>query len=499
MAAVDIGRLRLRGRPEQAPKATFLIENACRTEIPDSDRLILIRRLDLGATPMRGPAAGIVRHAYEAATQGARHGGDDMAAAANCVWFASRAEAHRLLLAALLAGRRPAGWYWPLAVPGWHGQPIGQWLDEILPAALAGIGEPGLLSIVTQIVEAGKTASLLQSLASPACAGHRSAAPAPQTPDAAPEPAGAAVPGDSAEPEERDLHRSVARLRSAMSPTLRETVEALVLRIGVASKVSTALIERLVASASPSLALAPELMRELTVAYRAVLTAAPAPHGGPPGEARPPLRRRSQSISAAPAAAASVGSGTQEAAAPRPAASRGGIEAEERAADAPAAASSVPHFCPAGEEIATAAAGLWLVIPSLIHLGFREWLSRRPDLLCDDPGRVLLRRIARHHRVAADDPVLVPLGDESDLPPPPWASLWRAGLDRWLRRRARVSLHDLVWRTGFLRLAEDRLLVRFPLEAADIRLRRRALDVDPGWTDWLGLSVRFAFADRQAL
>src|SRR5687768_7374174 len=225
MATVDIGRLRLRGRPELAPRATFLIENACRTEIPDSDRLILVRRLDLGTTPMReADAAGKMRRAYEAATLGAPHGGDDRAEAANCVWFASRAEAQRLLLAALLAGRRPAGWYWRLAVPGWNGQAIGDWLAEILPAALAGAGEADLLAIVIQAVEARQTGILLQALASPACAAYRPPAHVPVAPAPVTDPADRVAPGGQAGREEGDIRRSVARLRAAMPPALRETV-----------------------------------------------------------------------------------------------------------------------------------------------------------------------------------------------------------------------------------------------------------------------------------
>jgi hypothetical protein len=130
-------------------------------------------------------------------------------------------------------------------------------------------------------------------------------------------------------------------------------------------------------------------------------------------------------------------------------------------------------------------------------MGLREWLADRPELLAGDPGRNLLRAIAAHHRVAPDDPALGPLEPgEPWADPPEWARHWRTGLDRWLRRRARISLAGLVWKPGWLRTIDDRLVVRFPLSAIDLRLRRRALDVDPGWTDWIGLSVRYAFADR---
>ena len=72
---------------------------------------------------------------------------------------------------------------------------------------------------------------------------------------------------------------------------------------------------------------------------------------------------------------------------------------------------------------------------------------------------------------------------------------WRAGLDRWLRRRVRLRLSELARRRGWLHLTDDTLLVRFPLEAADLRLRRLALDADPGWVPWLGLAVRYHYRD----
>ena len=36
------------GRPHLATRAAFLIEEACRTELPESERLVLIRRLRAG-------------------------------------------------------------------------------------------------------------------------------------------------------------------------------------------------------------------------------------------------------------------------------------------------------------------------------------------------------------------------------------------------------------------------------------------------------------------
>lgn len=147
-----------------------------------------------------------------------------------------------------------------------------------------------------------------------------------------------------------------------------------------------------------------------------------------------------------------------------------------------------------GERCRSRHAGLWLVVPSLIRLGVREWLTARPELLAHHPGAVLLHAIARHHRVPPDDPALLGLEPPGEAEPiPAWAAAWRHGLDRWLRRTSRRRLHDLLQRPGELEWGERKLDIRFPAEAADLALRRRALDCDPGWTDWLGLSIRYHF------
>jgi len=136
-------------------------------------------------------------------------------------------------------------------------------------------------------------------------------------------------------------------------------------------------------------------------------------------------------------------------------------------------------------------------VPALIRLGWREWLLARAELIGTDPVRTLIGAIARHHRVPLDDPALAPLAlDECE--PPLWAEAWRRALRRMLRRQARLPLARLVWKPGHLAWTDERLVVRFPLAAIDLRLRRRALDVDPGWVDWLGLSVRYLFSDEAA-
>jgi hypothetical protein len=155
-------------------------------------------------------------------------------------------------------------------------------------------------------------------------------------------------------------------------------------------------------------------------------------------------------------------------------------------------------------ELHSQAAGLFLAIVPLIRLGWRDWLAKRPELLLHQPGPRLLRRIAAHHRVPASDPVwdnLPPI--DPDYEPSPEIeqalALWRDGLDGWLRRKARLRLSDLVLRRGWILPGIETTFVRFPLDAIEIRLRRFALDSDPGWVDWLGHAYRVVYRDRPLL
>ncbi len=515
-----MNRLRLRGPPERVPRATFLIEEACRTALPASDRLILIRRLELGRSVtaghqgQRGPA---LRRAYDEATNGARHGGDDGAAAANCVWFESRAEARRLLLRALLAGRRPAGWFWRLAVPEWQSGSLADWLAQSLPVAAAEGDGGDFLELVALAVEGGAAEAVVEALARNGGTAGTGDRPPPDPPPR--QRAGTAGPGGPP-PQPAliaDPGATLARLRAGLGVSLTASAETLVRRIGPSSRPAALLLERLLVRASPPLSLSRTLLDQLVRAYAQQLSA-PAPRrrpeAAPEAVVRAAAEARAVMADRAPPTAKAEGDAAPPEA--RSSRQRPPPQTPPPRADRPAPQPAPPLAAAPLAELASPAAGLWLVIPSLIRLGWREWLADRPELLATDPGRLLLRTIAAHHRVPPDDPALAPLASaeaeagcidirpptplfppgRAGFEPPAWALLWRTGLDRWLRRRARVGLAHLVWRRGWLRCADDRLVVRFPAAAADIRLRRHALDVDPGWTDWLGLSVRYVFAER---
>jgi hypothetical protein len=135
-----------------------------------------------------------------------------------------------------------------------------------------------------------------------------------------------------------------------------------------------------------------------------------------------------------------------------------------------------------------------LLVRPLINLGLPQWLDAHPREALGAFGWALFAAIMTRMPVPASDPVwgVLPEDDGSAEA----LTGWRVGLDRWLRRRTRVRLAHVVRRPGWFTFSEGATLVRFPLASADIRLRRHALDVDPGWVPWLGHTIHFAYDDH---
>jgi hypothetical protein len=511
VAQITVRRLRLGVLPTQAGAARDGLEDALRTMLPDDERLVLVRRMRVAAVGRSNPAHNqrSVHDGWQAAVGDARHAATDGAGHANCVWFASRAEAERLLLARLLAGHDVSGWFWPLALPDWRLASADDWLGTCLAEALACGDDHQLLALVETALAAGAIERVIAVLAAPMPGpwpGGRGAAVDGQVL--------ALVPAAPDAPHERPAEGSPAHGTRAAEPTVaiplapaQRTVLARLLRShGAASPAARALARALVQRHSPALALAPP---RLEAAVRAVLAAAmgsplpvpaPSPQQTPvsPDEARPSAGERAPDHRGPPTT-------PHDASRPQPegvarAAPHLSPDAEPDRADLapPAAEAPAETASPLPLRSAPSAhAGLWLVVPALIDAGFREWLMRHPDLLGDHPGRQLLLAVARRYRVAPGDPALRPLAPDDTLSPD-WTRLWTIALDRWLRRRARIRLHDLLHRAGSLRYADGRADIDFPAQAADLRLRRHALDRDPGWTQWLGLAVRYHYRESGA-
>lgn len=499
MAGVEIGTLRLRGPPYEATRAAFRIEDGLRTELADSQRLVLIRRMRPGRRAVSGrpeERSGAIRLAYEAATRDGRHGRDaGDGASVNCVWFESPAEARRLLLAELLAGRRPGGWFWRLAVPEWQGRELDAWLVEIVERLLGSGDERESLALILFALEHSGIDVVLRAVHAAAPAFHSSPlAPIRWTRGEEPVREERGLP-DRADCTAESLE-AAAELRALLPGAIRDRIETLARRLGPGGRPVLRLLERLLLQASPSLALAPEQLRKLASAWSELLAAPAAAAPPAPGSAGPSPQRPSHVAEAGPAPPSNFAPAPDAPADERRVRpSTPPIAEPPRLVADPRPTGNSPLISP--DRNVSEAAGLWLAVPSLIRLGFREWLCERPPMLRQDAGRTLLRTLARHYRVPAEDPALAAFEALEEIgETPDWARCWRSGLDGWLRRRTRVPLHRLVWKRGEVALAEDALTIRFPLDAADIRLRRRALDVDPGWVDWLGLCVRYRYVGK---
>lgn len=497
MARVEVSLLAMACPAQRSTAPRMRLEDALQCEIPDDDRLVLIRRMAIsagGSAPRSGHRQQALRSAWELATEGSRHGSESGAPAANCVWFASEAEAEAVLLDLMLRGCTPVGWFWRLAVPTWRSRPVDDWLPDLVSAAILPGCEAKLIRLIACCANCGAINQLIAALQVSAQIGSATVAAIMQE---------AADPGaSSAGPGQADLAEAVA------TEVLRQVPISVLdaLRAVQASSQSAAAIRAVlraqVLRASPALAMRPLLLAEIVARTEVWLL---SPVAIVATQKFPIKLETSQSVRTATSRSAREGKGRVKS---KPFVTNTQSESSPAALADPATGPGhqyvpderdqlVAPDLMVGRALRSNHAGVWLAVPAVADIGFRRWLQERPELLGEHPGAQLITAIARHHGCAADDPALSGLPRlDPEEPCPQWAGLWRQALDRWLRRTARRRLHDLVRRPGKLLWSDDRLQITFPLIAADIRLRLLALDRDPGWTDWLGLSVRFTFNDE---
>ena len=142
--------------------------------------------------------------------------------------------------------------------------------------------------------------------------------------------------------------------------------------------------------------------------------------------------------------------------------------------------------------------GLYFVLRPLARLGFDAFLAEHPELDELDLGVRLLAHIADAQGIAADDPIRIAL----DLPPLDAPGLdplhdaievWCAAVAAWLDRHAELDLTTVVRRDAAVLCSRTHLDVIFDMESSDVRIRKVALDIDPGWVPWLGRVVQFHY------
>lgn len=176
---------------------------------------------------------------------------------------------------------------------------------------------------------------------------------------------------------------------------------------------------------------------------------------------------------------------------------------------------------PVGKACCSSHAGFAFMIPVLQRLALSELLERNQRLISLDFPRYLLWSMARRFRLAQQDPLWMLFQDFEPRPDIALVEiqipvLWRQLSDRppatasprelantlqllaaaYLRRYCKLSLRGLIQRPGRIALTPTHWDVHFDINDTDLRLRRVALDSDPGWVPWLGRVVQFHYHNQ---
>jgi hypothetical protein len=472
-------RARIRAPPGSGARISQRLADALRLA-PTEPRLLLVRRLGLGVVPGAAPH-GAIQARTEASLAAARARAVHGAVASpgqDAVWFRSEEEARALLLGVLARGEVPAAWFWRLAVPEWQGAPLALWLPRWIAAIRRDPAQEGALARAFAALAAdGALRALVSALED---------APAP--PAAAVLHATAALPRAAAADEAAaDPAPVVAQLPTHVAAGFRAAGAA-----GRRGGAAAGWIARAALLAvQPSLVAHPTRLAQLARALASAMPDAARHHAAETAQRL--------GVTPVPRAAQMRGEGGHASVPPRDDA--GAAAPPDRAppaapsvaptprAPVPLQASLLDH------RLQSRGGGVFLLVGPLLALGIAEWVSARDAV---GFGPALLRDIAARQRMPPDDPLFDLLTPPAEAPDPVALRAWRVGLDRWLWRRVRRRVAEIVRRPGTLALAGDRLVVGFPLAAADLALRRRALDRDPGWQPWLGLALFFRFGEDVA-
>jgi hypothetical protein len=151
---------------------------------------------------------------------------------------------------------------------------------------------------------------------------------------------------------------------------------------------------------------------------------------------------------------------------------------------------------PEKEAALTRFGGLFFLVRALERIGLPTWLELNPALAAMSFPALLLRAIARRVGAPNGDAVIAALGCEeketttevNDL-----MKIWTRALRRWCRRRVRIGLDSLICRRAQIAFTKTHIDLIFRVTDADIRVRKAGLDIDPGWTPWLGRVIHFHY------
>jgi len=527
-----VRRMHLRASAEDdARHAATLLGDALQTAaLPAADegRLVVIRRLALGRISARVSPSSLALH-IERVAQGVMSQAVtyDLPAAdaANAVVFPDRSQAV-ITLAGLLAGGAPADeWFWPEVVHGWRaGASRGERWSLLLQAA-HGFPEAAVVAadVVNRAIGAGVEDALLSAV-----------------------PAGQGARWLRMEGWSSVLPDATPPMWQPPTPRFREIIYRWRRKWGPSDDRLIWLTTLMTMAERPACVADPRLPARVAFALRTFQGGGPLQHDHQPrtitradsptveGTQPPdalegarcphsdlPLRIDSEGpVASAPASSRAATADQifeRVAETTRPAGSR--REHEPR----PFPMEARAHL----SQVFTSFAGLLFVVPILDRLGFATFLAAHPALLDGAfPTRLLwfigqraglppndaLALAFRAELAEEDDPVSP--GTEHvtfDLPvraaeivssPRPRSPLaspftaWLTAVRRWSRRHARMGLTTLIRRPGRVHISRTHIGAGFALSQVDVRVRRLALDVDPGWVPWMGRIVQFSYGEH---
>ncbi len=499
-----INSLRLKAERDRHDIGRFYLEQALRAASQPEGKLIIVRKVSLGKLDFTGGERQLSNHVQQSLTEkysNAVHASRALTGSADVVWFWSVGEARQLFLSLLIGGQQPIAWFWRLAIEDWKGDDAIGWLDERVRAAggnarqAIALGRE-LLAAARQVKGSsivqtfGKLSDLTRQQYYPASFDERK------------------KPGETRIPNFADDHKShrdmpfsqieVFADQLQMRQDIRDIIDTAIRANNL--PVAAMLARFLLSAVRPDLAgtmvaipyLAAEIIKAIAVdgfAQQALWKVDEAEPLVANQEKDPGASNTKNDWPTAPEMKEETAAKTDMA------------EDSSSQDDDSESGYSDHEDLPAGEEQQLSNAGLLLIIPTLNRLGLEQWLDIRQNRFDFNFAAHLIAFMASQHASKTGRTIMDLLDLNEDHAQKIFSAhhaefrLWSKATDKWLRRTARRRLHDLARRGGWVSRDAETLNIRFPEAAADIRLRRLALDVDPGWVSWLGRTIHYHFSD----
>ena len=467
----QIRRLRLAAtRDEHVRHGRILCEDALRTAtIDDQGRLIIVRRLELGAVPAGAPA---IVWSRRIETGLARLPGQLVradsppAARAAAVFFQSAEEPWLLLAIRAALGQALHEWFWPVALPGWDGQTSSR--DNLRLAFRTLAARPhGLrhtLQLAQRLAAVRALPVLFLALEPGDLQGLAPALPAPAST--------AAGAGDEPLVQATGARRQLetdfsAYARIAAGWTPDDT------RVHWMATCLAAVTTRAV----PGHMLLLEPDRASVTAILVRLHDSPLPTKTAPRDKSQPNER-----------AAGRPARRFEA---TPPATQVATRSPELWPDAPPG--EQPLFA---DRQPTGAGGLFFMIHLLERVNLAQRLEQLPETQRFGFVAQVFHLALRHARIPTADPIRQFLAADRpdaafDLRDSAYVFLLRA--HREGRALCGLGLRQIIVRPALVTMTSTHADLFFRSKEADVRLRRAGLDLDPGWVRWLGRAVAFHY------